>query len=61
MRESLGLCILSNKYLSKLHLLFNFFKLKFPEAPSRWVGHGGVNISMECEWEEQPMEAHMNI
>ena len=33
LRESLDLCILSNKFFSKLYLLFNFLKLEFPETP----------------------------
>ena len=53
-RESLGLCILSNKFFSKFHLLFNVLKLEFPVAPWRSVGHGSANILMECNWEEQP-------
>ena len=54
LRESLGLRILSNKFLSKFHLLFNVLKLEFPVAPWRSVGHRSANILMECKWEEQP-------
>ena len=61
LRESLGLCILSKKFFSKLNLLFSFLKLEFLEAPQRWVGHGSVNILMECEWEEQPTQAYTKI
>ena len=55
LRESLGLCILPKKFFCKLNSLFNFLKLEFPEAAWRWVGDGGANILMECEWEEHPM------
>ena len=50
LRESLGLCILSKKPFPKLDLLFNFLKLEFPEAPERWVGHGGANILWSLNW-----------